>query len=65
MITVDLKPCPFCGSNAGISEITMNKGPSRWVALCMDMDGKCLVRPTTGLMDTPDDAAEAWNRRAE
>lgn len=49
----ELKPCPFCGGKAHVVD-----GIDYWI-LCED----CHCR--TGFFDRAEDAAEAWNRRAE
>lgn len=58
-LTVDLKPCPFCGGEAVVDTITtaMEKKP-RFRARCV----KCWCKTDWDLWSA-DDAAEAWNRR--
>ena len=48
-----LKPCPFCGGEARLI------GHSPYSITC------CKCRATTVICNTPDDAIDAWNRRAE
>lgn len=52
----ELKPCPFCGGEAAVwrSERTL-----KHQIVCTG----CLA--STGQFESIDDAAEAWNRRAE
>ena len=52
----ELKPCPFCGSEAGFGHDPYSG--VHWVAC---MEGNCPMVATT--FKTPDDAAEAWNTR--
>lgn len=49
-----LKPCPFCGGEAGITAVGW-----RWTIKC----DTCYVE--TELYETPEEAVEAWNRRVE
>ena len=49
----ELKPCPFCGGTAVFLSYT-----KYWV-VCTD----CLAE--TSCYATPEEAAEAWNRRAD
>lgn len=58
-----LKPCPFCGGNAFITvdlDAVVDTQGRRWghTVVC----GKCCA--TSGLVYTPEMAAEFWNRRA-
>ena len=55
MTKTELKPCPFCGGKATLGRDL----PSENWAYCKD----CGV--ATRLFNTPQDAAEAWNGRAE
>jgi hypothetical protein len=62
---VKLKPCPFCGS-PGMFGSNRNRGHRQFRALCADIDGcKCPVVPQTLLYSTMEEAAAAWNKRAE
>lgn len=58
MDEIKLKPCPFCGEKAQMLD-TGNYWPKtyyRVISLCFCcMQGK--------LYDTPDDAAQDWNKR--
>lgn len=54
--TIELKPCPFCGSPARIIE---RKYLSAYDIKCTICNSK-----TDQWFDTPEDAAEFWNRRA-
>lgn len=53
-----LKPCPFCGGEATVSE----SQDGEWIAGCRDEAG-CNACPST-LAPTRDAAIAAWNRRA-
>ena len=57
MTTKKLKPCPFCGSEATLDYY------GRYVS-CTNRNGSCEVRPHTKFYDTPDEAIQAWNKRA-
>ena len=53
----ELKPCPFCGGEAGV-EIC---GDGYYVTC---QSHKCLISPLTGDYETEAAAIVAWNRRA-
>lgn len=61
-IKVDLKPCPFCGSEAGVQQdIT---GKERYHVVCNDLKCKCsLVAGMPVWRDTIEEATRDWNRR--
>lgn len=64
---MELKPCPFCGSDAILHTIEPH---THMLATFMpDYDGGSFVECTgcTACVsgDTEDEAVEAWNRRAE
>lgn len=67
-MSIELKLCPFCGGAAGIERApdfphdTYTVGCSRCAAMMGGRDGDIAI-PT--LYDSEEDAAEAWNRRAE
>lgn len=55
MVTINIKPCPFCGSTA---------------ALCVNYEGRYAVqcnccRTRTILMKNKQDAIELWDHRTE
>lgn len=52
----ELKPCPFCGEKADYSQ-SVNMGG--WKVLCERCGGQ------TRFFRTPEQAIEAWNRRAD
>ena len=54
-----LKPCPFCGSNAGAQEQNTT-GIRMWFVYCLSR--KCLAR-VQQLFMTQEEALTAWNRR--
>lgn len=56
MMSNELKPCPFCGGRAYLSE-RMNGG---YYVECESING-CLAE--SGNYDTRGQAIEAWNRR--
>lgn len=64
-----LRPCPFCGREAVVMEAVTGDGGKTCVAMCR-WCGIAVFKP--GVRDgewnalrTAQDAAEAWNRRAE
>lgn len=59
-MTIELKPCPFCGGSARFNGY---KDENWWFAECADDSFECLM-PCTGSYDTQEQAAEQWNRRA-
>ena len=73
---IRLKPCPFCGGNAEVAHLVRPLGqPSdaagwysdlhmehAWQVRCEG--GDCPVMPETVYCNSPDEAAELWNRRA-
>lgn len=58
---IKLKPCPFCGHEAEIVSFTLNSGGRVWYVQCPWTD--CEVSIETFDRDTPQEAAELWNRR--
>ncbi len=60
---IKLEMCPFCGGYGKIEAIPMNDGRIMYSATCGN-PFECYVIPQTGLCDTPEKAAEVWNRRA-
>lgn len=60
MAEIKLKPCPFCGGEAKLRVSGGCDGEDCLVwAYCV----KCGA--DSALLDTAEEAAEAWNRRAE
>ena len=59
-MSVKLKPCPFCGSEAKIFTLS-----NCWYVRCMASANKCTVMPCTRPETTPDKAVRSWNRREE
>lgn len=58
-----LKPCPFCGSSAGMQEAIDKKG--RYHVVCNDRKCKCpMIAGMPIWRDTKEQTAEDWNRRA-
>lgn len=63
MNEIKLKPCPFCGGKARLlSEMRFGKQKKVWFVACGGLG--CGVMPETIDADTPQEAAEIWNRRA-
>lgn len=54
--TTELKPCPFCGGEASINRPS---GRMLFCVVCDDCDAN------SGYYFTEEDAARAWNSRAE
>lgn len=60
-MNIELKPCPFCGSDAQmISEYETIVG-KRYKVVCP----VCMASVNTGCAQTDKQAARAWNRREE
>ena len=63
--TPDLKPCPFCGSIAGVQQLKWSATPRYFVA-CFNGKGRCIasVHNVFGRFYVNRyDAVDAWNRR--
>ena len=60
-----LKPCPFCGGQAGVGQLKSGKFPRYSVQCfnqyCFASASSCFGRKYS----TEADAIEAWNRRAK
>lgn len=54
--TPELKPCPFCGGEVIIAN-NYEYDTTTYMALCKD------CRASSCICDTPEEAAEEWNRR--
>lgn len=57
MTDTQLKKCPFCRSDANLEGV----GYGQWTVMCRG--GKCSARGS--VMDTAEEAVEAWNTRPE
>lgn len=55
----DLKPCPFCGSEAHMVEGTY---PKHFHPCCTN--AKCILYPGAKWFKKKDEAAVAWNMRS-
>lgn len=62
MMTVAMKPCPFCGGGAHIKEVVSGCEVLYTVGCS---DGECMGYETLLCKSTPEEAIAAWNRRAE
>ena len=58
-MSVELKPCPFCNAEPIFSQDYFG----RYDVRCLNM--LCAIMPATRVYDKAEDAAEAWNRRAD
>lgn len=63
----DMKRCPFCGSPADLYRVgsrrhTHNRG-NKYRVRCMMRE--CVAYTIMSYYDSPEEAAAAWNRRAE
>lgn len=56
----ELKPCPFCGSEA-----TLHERSDGFYVDCATQLGFCGVMPSTWVCKTEDEAMEMWNRRTD
>ena len=59
----DLKPCPFCGGKGVLSRMPYQE--NKFIVYCANRNETCKSEPCTNLFDTREEAAEAWNMRAE
>lgn len=63
---MELKPCPFCGEKDAV-RMMMREGKDGWrnrfFVLCEYDNGGCGAE--SGWYHYREEAAEAWNRRAE
>lgn len=57
-----MKPCPFCGGEAHIKEV-VSSCETVYSVGCSDSE--CMGFETLLCKPTPEEAAAAWNRRAE
>jgi Lar family restriction alleviation protein len=57
---IELKPCPFCGGEAFLAEYDYALDNGYIATHFVECNG-CSV--TTFEYDSPEEAAEAWNRR--
>lgn len=60
MSEIELRPCPFCGREAGFVSSKLN-GRQVWYVRCPWTD--CEVSVEAFDRDTPQEAAKLWNRR--
>lgn len=60
---IKLKPCPFCGGNAEFAHGGY-WGSELFKVVCGNKD-KCVILPETGAYFIKEQAATAWNRRAQ
>ena len=60
---IKLKPCPFCGGNAEFA-YGGYWGSGLFKVVCGNKD-KCVILPETGAYFIKEQAAAAWNRRAQ
>lgn len=58
---LELKPCPFCGSDIIFYEEYRHKAGNRWRVWC----GDCLAGIDTGCAQSMGQAQEKWNRRTD
>ena len=58
---MDLKPCPFCGSNVTLTKVI---GVNALYAVYCSNEN-CYIQPSTKVCKSREEAIDAWNRRAE
>jgi hypothetical protein len=66
MTTPELKPCPFCGSLAGVKQLKQSAS-ARYYVCCFNGKGRCIASEHNyfgHFYVNRDDAVNAWNRRA-
>lgn len=62
----ELKPCPFCGSMAGVKRLKQSVS-ARYYVGCFNGRGRCIASEHNyfgHFYVNRDDAVNAWNRRA-
>ncbi len=60
MADIVLKPCPFCGGEAGIGT-----GPRHFFVNCVECLASTNLLTPEGLVTTKEEAAELWNNRVK
>lgn len=55
----ELEPCPFCGGDAELTVMLLEDGGAAYAVMCLD------CRVETSFFTDEEEAAAAWNRRAE
>ncbi len=58
----ELKPCPFCGGEAGLGFFPLSPGQGKWYGYCTRCDAT--FWRATGERVPEERAIEAWNRRS-
>lgn len=58
-VTVELKPCPFCGGEASFEHLESGA----WSIGCIDIDGECMGFQSLQTFARQADAIAAWNTR--
>lgn len=58
----ELKPCPFCGG-AAVLKVVPHTEITPYYVRCDNFS--CSVHVSTCLRNTPEEAIELWNRRAD
>lgn len=59
----ELKPCPFCGSEARLCSAVSRQQEICFVVKCTNLD--CVMAAGGTLRQSVTQAENAWNRRAE
>lgn len=61
---VEIKPCPVCGSDAGLSNLWALERMVGYTVECSNRE--CMLHRSHDCMgNSASEAVEAWNRRAE
>lgn len=63
VMPIELKPCPFCGVVPDGVERYNLSGNTYFFVMCVNSD--CKVCPDVDCCESPEEAADAWNTRAE
>ena len=61
----ELKPCPFCGGEAGLTTKNLSYGAIGAVVACKECGAKSMIYCVRADWCANDMATNAWNRRAE
>jgi len=59
----DIRPCPFCGSEAYLNNYEQPKGCHRKIVMCGHIDCPMSIPPDGFLRATKKEALEIWNKR--
>ena len=62
---IELKSCPFCGSESAIAYHINSRPPYREAYIPYCLNDECFMNMNEFCFATEEEAVEAWNRRAD